>query len=927
MFNSVFKWISAGSAFVLILSTVHTDVWASSKAQVMVPVAEVKDISHTSTEQEPEPFNEPNTKSKKAGQQKPDVSSQKEPIESGVKSKEQLKEPSKKQSLPLPTPPSLPAKSNASTTEAISLKEAKKLLSQFSLKPERLTIHVDRCVDVTLVAPTTELDFKVKSDNPNVAIIAKQADNRLRIQGNSPGKARFYVFIDKASPAYIGEVQVYANTDVNQDGLLTSEDVAFVQKHMGKDKNDPTWEKIKSADVNGDGRIDSRDKKLVQQQLDQYKHVPSYEHVMLIGISGLGNANKKIATPNIDSLIKNGSYTYTAKPVAEQKSAENWASILLGVPPKEHGITSSNVDTNLRTAYSPHASVIRWLHEERPGAHIGVFTANADIRRGILEEGLAKVSQITMNTGSQDLADAEVAKQAASYILHQGDKNRLTFVQLQGPKLAANQNGYYSAQYVDAVRRVDQDLGLILKALEIQKQKNKSLILLVTDEGADVDSPTSTSRFNSLTWVASGPSIKQGNNQNPISNMDTAAVIMEALKLNKPTVFAAKVPRDVFSKEVKIKSIQINKSRIRLDKGDTVTVRAVISPKDASNQNIEWKSKNKRIATVKDRGKGKAEIRGKREGTTYIYVVTDDKDKEDRVKVIVEDDSDSRANSRKDKENQKEWQREMIRAVEKEGGRVISRVIHFDKKDSYTFTIDGKIDTSTKVLLHYDEKKNRLTYVPADFEYVRGDTRVKIRDKRLSGTFALATFTKTFRDMYGHWARYDVEWLANRLIIYGQSNNQFVPEQPITRAEFVAMVIRALGEQEESGSRFNDVSSSAWYAGAVETARSRGYVIGYQNRLFEPNKTISRHEMAVIMKRIIEKRGLRVKITTGQQATFNAAFHDLGRLSWGKRDIAEAYYAGLIQGVSSGYLQPQANATRAHCAVMIKRMMGKLNLL
>ena len=52
---------------------------------------------------------------------------------------------------------------------------------------------------------------------------------------------------------------------------------------------------------------------------------------------------------------------------------------------------------------------------------------------------------------------------------------------------------------------------------------------------------------------------------------------------------------------------------------------------------------------------------------------------------------------------------------------------------------------------------------------------------------------RTFNDVENHWAQKDILDMASRLIISGAGNDLFEPERSITRAEFAAVMVRALG--------------------------------------------------------------------------------------------------------------------------------------
>ena len=69
----------------------------------------------------------------------------------------------------------------------------------------------------------------------------------------------------------------------------------------------------------------------------------------------------------------------------------------------------------------------------------------------------------------------------------------------------------------------------------------------------------------------------------------------------------------------------------------------------------------------------------------------------------------------------------------------------------------------------------------------------------------------SFKDIRGHWAeQYIVRAVAQGIII-GYTEGRFLPDEKVSRAEFISMINRALGNTSTGKINFSDVSSGAWY--------------------------------------------------------------------------------------------------------------------
>ncbi|WP_334076222.1 S-layer homology domain-containing protein [Paenibacillus sp. A14] len=222
---------------------------------------------------------------------------------------------------------------------------------------------------------------------------------------------------------------------------------------------------------------------------------------------------------------------------------------------------------------------------------------------------------------------------------------------------------------------------------------------------------------------------------------------------------------------------------------------------------------------------------------------------------------------------------------------------------------------------------NRLHFVPSLFENEDGATEVTIKTAHNS-IYTVISADKKFSDMNGHWAYDDVELMANKLILQGVTPEKFDPNRPITRSEFVALIVRGLGLQEDSESEpFSDVTANDWHAGSIGAAIKAGLVQGNENSEFLPNAPITREEIALIAEKALEY----VKGTgerEGSNAPYLPAYKDEGTVSLcAKSAMNQAINQGLIQGKSTDTLAPKEHATRAEAASVIKRLLRLLKFI
>lgn len=196
-----------------------------------------------------------------------------------------------------------------------------------------------------------------------------------------------------------------------------------------------------------------------------------------------------------------------------------------------------------------------------------------------------------------------------------------------------------------------------------------------------------------------------------------------------------------------------------------------------------------------------------------------------------------------------------------------------------------------------------------------------------NSVYAVIYSAKSFADTEKHWSRADVADLASRLVIQGASANGFEPDRSISRAEFVTVLLRGLGlyGSAQSASLPVDVSASAWYAGSVQTAESRGLIGGYADGSFKPGASISRAEAMVVLNRVAALLGQ--SRTPAEPQAVLSAFGDAGKVgAWAQEAVAAAVGQGWIKG-SGGELKPGATLTRAEAAAMIRRLLIQADLI
>ena len=169
------------------------------------------------------------------------------------------------------------------------------------------------------------------------------------------------------------------------------------------------------------------------------------------------------------------------------------------------------------------------------------------------------------------------------------------------------------------------------------------------------------------------------------------------------------------------------------------------------------------------------------------------------------------------------------------------------------------------------------------------------------------------------WAKKAVNYLAEKKIVSGKSENEFCPSDNVGREEFVTMIVKAFGfEKFTDESRFEDVPNDKWFYEYVTAASQNGIVSGLTEESFGAGEKITRQDMAAILYRVAEKKKFDLK-ATADEATFADAA-DIAE--YAKEAVSYMQTRGIVSGMEDGSFKPNEYASRAQAAQMIYKLLS-----
>lgn len=171
-----------------------------------------------------------------------------------------------------------------------------------------------------------------------------------------------------------------------------------------------------------------------------------------------------------------------------------------------------------------------------------------------------------------------------------------------------------------------------------------------------------------------------------------------------------------------------------------------------------------------------------------------------------------------------------------------------------------------------------------------------------------------FSDVKGHWAQSEIDLFVKKGYIKGYEDLTFRPNLSITRAEFITIVNNVLEFKQIGKQNFSDINKDQWFYEEVCIAIEAGYISGYEDNTFKPNKFITREEVAHILTSI--------KNNKDENIDKSLIYWDNEEIShWSKSSVEGTLENGYMGGYSDITFRPKNNITRAESVVVLSRLL------
>jgi len=274
--------------------------------------------------------------------------------------------------------------------------------------------------------------------------------------------------------------------------------------------------------------------------------VAGVEHVVVIGCDGMSpNGVLKAKTPVMHQLMKDGAYTMHARGVMPTSSSPNWASMIMGAGPEQHGITSNDWQTN-KFEIAPTAvgsggifpTIFGLLREQRPKSVIACFYDWNDFGR-LLERNAPDMLE-------DSDGPTNAVQHAVAYIRQK--KPTFTFIHLDHVDHVGHEIGHGTPEYFASVEVADKLIGEVIQGFKDAGIWKKTILIITSDHGGvKKGHGGATMAEIEIPWIISGPGVSPGREiKKPVNTYDTAVTVAYIFGLRPPEAWIGKPVTDAF---------------------------------------------------------------------------------------------------------------------------------------------------------------------------------------------------------------------------------------------------------------------------------------------------------------------------------------------------------------------------------------------
>ena len=269
--------------------------------------------------------------------------------------------------------------------------------------------------------------------------------------------------------------------------------------------------------------------------------------VVILGVDGLGaNVLRERMPPHFREFQQQGAYSLKARGVRPTVTFPNFASMLSGAGPEQHGVTSNDwrpdafaIAPSCQGAGGHFPTIFGLLREQMPKSNLAMFF-DGDGFPFIVEAGVPN------HTGMGNGADATFAM-AMEYLTRA--KPALMFLHLDLMDHAGHTEGWESPAYARALEHCDELVGQMMDRLRESGMLGSTTVLISSDHGGIGKRHGGTTMTElEIPWMIRGPGVAANKEiAEPINTFDTASTVAYIYGLKQPACWIGKPVAEAFS--------------------------------------------------------------------------------------------------------------------------------------------------------------------------------------------------------------------------------------------------------------------------------------------------------------------------------------------------------------------------------------------